>query len=163
MDEAEERTLQYYCIPPHRSQHLNYDLVTRQDCEWEPLPDVALARLQCLYPAHAPRKAASDFYRIQLNDPSILLAAHREKLVHHLYPFLVYILTHEMVHLVRLSTILAGQQEFHLSPDEEENRVQKVSFRILSKAPDIGVLPILSRFCVDEAPIQPVFVRAAPD
>ncbi len=162
MDEAEERTLKYYCIPPHRWQHLNYDLVTRQDREWEPLPDTALAQLQRLCSAQA-RGAASDFYRIQLNDPRILLAAHREKIVHRLYPFLVYILTHEMVHLVRLSMILAGQQEPQLSEDTEESRVQGISFRILSKGPDIGVLPILSKFCVDRMPLHPTSDRAPTD
>ncbi len=163
LDEAEERTLQYYCIPPHRWQHLNYDMVTSKDREWEPLPEDALAQLQLLCPAQTTRKAAGDFYRIQLNDPSILFAAHRERLVQQLYPFLVYILTHEMVHLVRLSMILAGEQELQLSPDLEESRVQGISFRILSRDPDIGVLPILSKFCVDRAPAQPAFVRPAKD
>jgi hypothetical protein len=148
MDEAEGHTLHYYRIPPHYWQRLKYDLVTRQDREWEPLPKAALARVQCLQHIRAPANPVFDFYRIQLNDPVILTAARREKLEMDLYPFLVYILTHEMVHLVRLSTKLAGDGELSLSVEAEEDRVQKVAYRILANAPDLRLRPILSRFCV---------------
>jgi len=147
MNEAEERTIRYYCIPPHRWQNLDYDLVTRQDHEWEPLPETALARVQRVQQVHAARKASRDFYRIQLNDPGILTVAHREDLEADLYPFLVYILTHEMVHLVRLSTMLPDERDMHLSPEAEEHRVQKVSYRILANAPDRRLAPILMKFC----------------
>ena len=148
MDEAEERTIHYYCIPPYQWQQLRYDLVTRRDCEWEPLPDAALAQVQLVRHVRPSGKAACDFYRIQLNDPSILIAARRENLEPDLYPFLVYILTHEMVHLVRLSTILPHDREIRLSPVEEESRVQNVAYRILSRAPDRLMVPILSKFCL---------------
>ncbi len=146
MDEAEERTIGYYCIPPYRWHRLQYDLVTRQDCEWEPLPETALARLQRLGHLRPMREVVGDFYRIQLNDPSILIAAQRENLESDLYPFLVYILTHEMVHLVRLSTILPEGQEWGVAREEEESRVLAVSRRILSRAPDTRLAHVLSRF-----------------
>jgi hypothetical protein len=147
MDDAEERTTRYYCIPPHRWQQLKYDLVTRQDSEWEPLPENALARVQRLQRVLPWRNPAYDFYRIQLNDPSILTAAERENLGSDLYPFLTYILTHEMVHLVRLSTILPDGEEHNLSAEAEEGRVQRVAYRILSESADRRLHPILSRFC----------------
>lgn len=161
MDEAEERTFHYYRIPPYRGHQLKYDMVTRQDCEWEPLPDAALARVQRLHQIRPSRTALCDFYRIQLNDPSILTVARRENLEMDLYPFLVYILTHEMVHLVRLSTILPDETENRLAPDVEENRVHGVAFRILSNAPDHRLRPILSRFCVSGSPVTslPDFAR----
>jgi hypothetical protein len=147
MDEAEERTIAYYCIPPFQWQRLKYDLLTCQDHEWEPLPEAALARVQRLSQLRPSCKTACDFYRIQLNDPSILTAARREDIESDLYPFLIYILTHEMVHLVRLSTILPDEPTFHGSPDAEEGLVQKVAYRILSGAPDRKLDPILSKFC----------------
>ncbi len=148
MDEAEERTIHYYCIPPYRWQQLRYDLVTHRDCEWKPLPDAALAQVQLVHQVRPSGKASCDFYRIQLNDPSILIAARRENLEPDLYPFLVYILTHEMVHLVRLSTILRDDREIRLSLAEEESRVHNVAYRILSRAPDRQMAPILSKFCL---------------
>jgi hypothetical protein len=147
MDEAEDRTLQYYCIPPYRWQQTNYDLLTSQDHEWEPLPDSALARVQQLQPVKPAGRIPGDFYRIQLNDPGILATARREHLEFDLYPFLVYILTHEMVHLVRLSTIHTKPITALVCSEDEENRVQRIAFRILENSPDRRLLPILLKFC----------------
>jgi len=155
MDEAEEHTTRYYCIPPYRWHQLKYDLLTHRDCEWEPLPEATLARTQRLHQVRPSRNTTCDFYRIQLNDPSILIAAHRENLEPDLYPFLVYILTHEMVHLVRLSTILPDEQAIRLAPEAEESRVVGVAYRILSNASDQRLRPILSRFCFTGSPIPP--------
>ena len=148
LDEAEEHTSRYYCIPPHRWQHLRYDLLTRQDTEWEPLPEAALARVQRLAMVGTRGKEPFDFYRIQLNDPSILIAAERENFGDVFYPFLVYILTHEMVHLVRLSTILGHEHESPICFDSEETRVQRVSRQILSYKGHQTFQPILDRFCL---------------
>ena len=146
LEDAEERTLDYYCIPPHRGMQLQYDLVTRQDREWEPLPEAALAKVLPLRQSGIGSRSARDFYRILLNDPGILTVLHREKLEANLYPFLVYILTHEMIHIVRLSTILTDGHEAHLTPEIEERRVHSVAYRILSNADDLKLGTILSRF-----------------
>lgn len=148
--EAEERTTDYYCIPPFRWEQLRYDLLTREDHGWEPMPEPMLARVRLL--ERTDPKNSFDFYRIELNDPNILSAAARENLLlsAKLYPFLVYILTHEMVHLVRLSTILddlhAGG---HAGCEEEESRVQDVARRILSGYD--SVLPVLEKFCTPKS------------
>jgi hypothetical protein len=146
LNEAEKRTTQYYCIPPFRWERLHYDLLTQADQDWDPLPDSMLARVRLLQKTGIRR--SYDFYRIELNDPSILAAAERENLLRssQLYPFFMYILTHEMVHLVRLSTILDHRLDAPESSDEsEENRVRNISRRILSGYSDL--LPALERFC----------------
>jgi hypothetical protein len=143
LDEAEERTTGYYCIPPFRWEQMSYDLLTQADCEWEPFPESTLARVRCLQRMKTGRPF--DFYRIELNDQNILAAAERECLTPHLYPFFVYILTHEMVHMVRLSTILGNSPGAAIPFDEsEEYRVQKISRRILT-GPNFQ--PVLERFC----------------
>jgi hypothetical protein len=144
LSEAEERTAGYYCIPPFRWERIPYDLLTRADHGWEPLPDSMLARVRRLQRVGATRPF--DFYRIELNDSSILEAAEREDLTRDIYPFFVYILTHEMVHMVRLSSILddVGRAA---DPCEkaEECRVQSISRRIL--AGPSSFQPVLDRFC----------------
>jgi hypothetical protein len=149
MDEAEEHTSRYYCIPPHRWHRMPYDMLTREDHGWEPLPEEILARVQCLETLKTGAINPCEFYRIQLNDPSILHAAERENLFDDLYPFLVYILTHEMVHLVRLSTILEQSRD-RISPDSEEARVQKISRQILSAAGHRRFEPVLQKFCAPQ-------------
>jgi hypothetical protein len=141
MDEAERRTTDYYCIPPFRWHQLRYDLITRADEEWNPIPDSVFAGVQCL--RRTGRRGHFDFFRIQLNDPSILTAAERENL-RDLYPFLVYILTHEMVHVVRLSSILAEWPDAPAADPSEEHRVHRISHQILAGSPSIR--PVLDRF-----------------
>jgi len=142
--EAEDRTAGYYCIPPFRWEKLRYDLLTQADYGWEPLPDPVLARVRCLERVNT--QNPFDFYRIELSDKSILAAAERENLLKDLYPFLVYILTHEMVHMVRLSSILDKGPETLPAPDEaEENRVQRISRLILTGSSDFQ--PVLDKFC----------------
>jgi len=144
LDEAEDRTAGYYCIPPFRWEQLRYDLLTQTDHGWEPLPDLTLARVRYLQRVNT--RQPFDFYRIELNDRSILAAARREKLIRNLYPFLVYILTHEMVHMVRLNSILDDRANTQAHPDEsEEQRVQFISRRILNGSSDFH--PVLERFC----------------
>jgi hypothetical protein len=144
LGEAEERTSWYYCIPPFRWDSLRYDLLTRIDHEWEPLPEPMLARVRCLQ--STAKKRLFDFYRIELNDQTILAAAERENLSNNLYPFLVYILTHEMVHLVRLSSILENWTETLAPFDEsEEQRVQGISRRILKGSSELQA--VLEKFC----------------
>jgi hypothetical protein len=143
-DEAEDRTAGYYCIPPFRWERLRYDLLTQADHGWEPLPDPMLARVRYLQRLNASNPF--DFYRIELCDKSILATAERENLLKNLYPFLVYILTHEMVHMVRLSSILDNQPEMPVSCTEsEEQRVQRISRRILTGSSHFH--PVLDKFC----------------
>lgn len=143
-DEAEERTARYYCIPPFRWQEMPYDLLTCQDQEWEPLPDAVLARVQFLQRSVTRYGNLHSFYRIQLNDPIILTAAHRENLAADLYPFLVYIITHEMVHLVRLSAILEHPVAISPFDESEELRVQQISHQILTGSAYFH--PIIEKF-----------------
>lgn len=144
MGEAEERTTGYYCIPPFRWQRYSFDLLTRADNEWQSLPESVFASVQCLQ--RIARGQSLDFYRIQLNDQSILTAAQRENLID-LYPFLVYILTHEIVHVVRLTNIL-DDSVTAASDASEENRVQLISRRILAGSPKYQ--PVLDRFCTSD-------------
>jgi hypothetical protein len=142
LQEAEERTTKYYCIPPFRWDELRYDLLTQKDHGWEPIPEATLARVRCLQRIGA--TSPFDFYRIELNDPSILAAAKRERLNCNLYPFFLYILTHEMVHMVRLSSIL---DDFSPPPlhaiESEEERVQSISKSILT---ELSFQPIFEKF-----------------
>jgi hypothetical protein len=121
-----------------------YDLLTRQDKEWGPLPDAALAGVQLMQRRTPCRGDFRAFYRIQLNDPTILSAARRDNLAPHLYPFLVYIITHEMVHLVRLSTILDDPSVLPPFDADEEWRVLRISNQILVGSSEF--IPVLNQF-----------------
>ena len=74
---------------------------------------------------------AYDFYKICLQDPAILKTMqHHPELM--LLPFGLYIVVHELVHIVRFSKFL---QNFHASTDEkllEEHRVHDITHQILT-------------------------------
>jgi hypothetical protein len=75
-----------------------------------------------------------NFYSICLQDDTILnVVKENENLV--LYPFLIYILTHELVHIVRF---LRFQQLYEISSEEEltvseEHKVHMITWEILNK------------------------------
>ncbi len=146
LEDAEARTSGYYCIPPFQWQKLHYDLLTRKDREWQPLPEGMLARTQRCELSTSRHSRPSDFFRIELNDPGILLAAYRERLREDLYPLLLYILTHEMVHLVRLSSILTDTEQLMLPRESEETRVSQIARCILLNCPMPGLDTVLQRF-----------------
>ena len=75
--------------------------------------------------------AAYDYYKICLQDHAILSALEMEPGLA-LFPFILYIITHELIHIVRFSKFL---QNFDASADErmaEEKRVHKFTHDILS-------------------------------
>lgn len=145
LHEAEEHTSGYYCIPPHRWNSLPYDLLTQRDREWNPLPESVLAETRHVRHELPSVGRQHDFYRIQLNDPTILRAVARDSLETQFYPFLVYILTHEMVHLVRLSSILDPDRLTRLQRAAEEARVDRISRQILHSSAPARFSPLLDR------------------
>ncbi len=79
-----------------------------------------------------------DFYKICLQDHNILSAMNESpKLV--LYPFMLYIVCHELIHVVRFMKFL---QAFDATPEErieEEARVHEGTRSILEKASITGM------------------------
>lgn len=72
-----------------------------------------------------------DFYKICLQDHAILSALGNDDRLS-LLPFCLYIIVHELVHIVRFSKFL---QNFDASPTEklaEEHRVHEITHQILS-------------------------------
>ena len=71
-----------------------------------------------------------DFYKICLQDHTILSVLKQSEDLR-LFPFLLYLLTHELIHIVRFIKFL---QRFDASPEEtirEETRVHKTTHEIL--------------------------------
>lgn len=85
--------------------------------------------------------SAYDFYKICLQDHTILSSL-RQSPGTKLFPFTLYIVTHELVHIVRFSKFL---QSFDASPEEkmtEETRVHKKTREILRAVPVSGLADI---------------------
>ncbi|MGD8368121.1 MAG: hypothetical protein PVG78_10785 [Desulfobacterales bacterium] len=86
--------------------------------------------------------SAYDFYKVCLQDHAILgaLASHPEL---ELFPFLLYIVAHELIHIVRFSKFL---QNFEATAEEklaEETRVHQATHEVLTSVSVPGLEPVL--------------------
>jgi len=97
--------------------------------------------------------SAYDFYKICLQDHSILAAMQSSGRLK-LFPFVLYIVTHELIHIVRFSRFL---QNFNASPAEmlaEEARVHENTHAILQSLPIKNLPPVLEFYRKWRAPIE---------
>ena len=88
--------------------------------------------------------SAYDFYKICLQDHAILSVL-KNSADMKLFPFILYIVTHELIHIVRFSKFL---QNFVASPEEkivEEKRVHENTHKILRDL-QVGGLPVVLNF-----------------
>ncbi len=86
-----------------------------------------------------------EFYKICLHDHEILRAISHEKDVS-LFPLLLYIMTHELVHIVRFNRFL---HRFHASENEksdEETRVHRTTSEMLRDVRVVGIEPVLRNY-----------------
>ncbi len=105
----------------------------------------ALARLMRYEAASRLPSAVSHFYRICLQDGLIIAVARRDGLS--LLGLLTYVLTHELVHMVRFSRF---EQLFHVPAHErthEERRVHELTYEVLRPLrAAAGLAVVLDRF-----------------
>ncbi len=87
--------------------------------------------------------SAYDFYKICLQDHSVISAL-RQSIKMLFFPFILYIITHELIHVVRFSNF---SQNFEASPEEklaEETRVHKHTNKMLFKQNFKGLSEVIS-------------------
>lgn len=89
---------------------------------------------------------ARTLYRICVQDHAVLNRLRDERGAVDLFPLLVYVLTHELVHVVRF---LRHQGPFHPTDRgraAEEAIVHEITRRVLTRAPIHALRPVLERF-----------------
>jgi hypothetical protein len=112
----------------------------------EVVPEGALAQVARYDQRDSIASLARTLYRICLQDHAVLGRLREERGAVALFPLLVYVLTHELVHVVRF---LRHQGPFHASDREraaEEAIVHEITQRVLHRAPLPALRPVLDRF-----------------
>ena len=142
---AEEMVCNHYKMSLAEWKRSRYDFITLVDLNPDEIVQGPLAQIIRYEgkPRHATLNSSSfDFYKICFQDHAIL------KLIAQ-YPYLVlsslilYIASHELVHIVRFSKFL---QNFHASDEErrmEEKRVHDKSHEILAHVNLKGIADVL--------------------
>lgn len=131
---AEESTTDFFKLSNNQWRRSRYDILTLEALREEEISHHALAQLAkytCCLPGRELKSAHYDLYRICLQDHNILSTlAKQTKLA--LLPLLIYVITHELVHIIRFSHF---HQLFDASVEEkeqEEKRVHALTREILS-------------------------------
>jgi hypothetical protein len=133
LDIAEDKTGNFYKFSFGQWKRHRYDIKTLPVLKHGEIITHAFALLNKCSPVISGMETGSekrDFYFICLQDHQILKALNRDKNLR-LLPLLVYILTHELVHIVRFCNFL---QRFEVSGEarhEEERVVHSTTFEIL--------------------------------
>lgn len=142
---AEELVSNFYKLSANQWLRNRYDVKTLADLLPDEIVHGPFAQI-IRYEGH--RKDTSlgsstfDFYKICLQDYSILSVVKQSPDIR-LFPFTLYIVTHELIHIVRFSKFL---QNFDASSEEkmvEETRVHKNTHEILSAIRIFGLLEVL--------------------
>ena len=131
---AEDITANYYKIPASEWRYLRYDIKTHADLHHGEITDKAFAQVIKYSPSSDLVNRVDqlyDFYLICLQDHLMLRALEREKELD-LLTLTLYIITHELVHVVRFfkfATIFEAPERLR---EREESAVHAITFEILT-------------------------------
>jgi len=136
LDIAEDATGNFFKMSIGQAKRYGYDVKTLSSLKRREISSVALAVLSKgirVLKDFEPRTKTRDFYFICLQDHLILKAVERDSDLC-LLPFLVYILTHELVHIVRFSKFFQRFDVTERERAEEEEVVHSLTFDVLKKS-----------------------------
>jgi len=130
---AEEVVSNFYKMSASQWLNRKYDVKTLTDLSPEEIVDGPFAQIIRYEGRPVDSSLGSsnyDFYKICIQDHSILLTVNKITKLH-LFPFLLYIIAHELIHIVRFSKFI---QSFDASYDEkqiEERCVHKITREVI--------------------------------
>jgi hypothetical protein len=142
---AEELVSDFYKMSASQWLHRRYDVKTLVDLVPDEIvfgPFAQVIRYQGQRKESSLGSSAYDFYKICLQDHAIL-SAMEESFNLNLFAFSLYIVIHELIHIVRFSKFI---QSFDASPQEmmaEERRVHEITREILSAIQISGLPDVL--------------------
>jgi hypothetical protein len=131
LQRSEALVSQSFRIPALPSRHYPYELLTLVDLRGPERDEEAFAHL-VIYERQRPN-GVEHLYRICVQDDVILLRA-GDAGAEWLAALLVYVLTHELVHVVRFQR---AEQSFHVpaaARESEEELVHRITLEILTAA-----------------------------
>lgn len=145
---AEGMTSDFYKLSHSRWLSARYDILTLESLKEEEISPHALA-LVARYdgrPSDCLLKSASfDFYRVCLQDHNILGALRRGQGLAPM-PLFCYVLTHELVHIVRFSLFQARFEATDSERVAEEREVHRLTQAILAPLGFLNLQPVIAYY-----------------
>ena len=142
---AEELVSNHYKMSASQWLKRRYDIGTLADLDPEEIihgPFAQIIRYEGYHRNRSLGSSAYDFYKICLQDHTILAALADNRQLQ-LFPFILYIVTHELIHIVRFTKFL---QQFDAAPEDrlsEEKRVHAVTHQVLARITIPGLAEVL--------------------
>lgn len=134
---AEDLTGEFYRIPGREWDRFPHDLETLRE---GPGPtEHVFAEVVRLVADVRPGKGSREVYRIRVRDDAVLSAVTRGARGVEFFPLLLYVLTHEMVHVVRFGSGLARFEAAGSERALEEDRVHRLTREVLRCRPEPGL------------------------
>jgi len=142
---AEELVSNHYKMSTHQWLQRRYDIRTLADLSDEEIvsgPFAQILRYEGIHRDQSLGSAVYDLYKICLLDHAIRRALKEHPRLQ-LLPFVLYIITHELIHIVRFSSF----QQYFNAPEEErvaeEKRVHAKTHEILQPVRVAGLETVL--------------------
>ncbi len=130
---AEEQVNDFFKLSLSDWLKTRYDIKTRRDLEPHEISGEAFAeifRYADIKDSCFIRLNQIDYYKICLQDHNIIKTINRYPTLH-LSPFVFYITTHELVHVVRFVKFQQGFFVSETEKEKEERRVHNITIQIL--------------------------------
>lgn len=145
---AEELVSDYYKMSASQWLHRKYDVKTLADLRSDEIvqgPFAQIIRYKGRRKDSHLGSATYDLYKICLQDNAILSVLKQFPEIK-LYPFTLYIITHELIHIVRFSKFLQSFDASHEETMIEEARVHEITHDILLAARISGMEHVLAYY-----------------
>jgi hypothetical protein len=145
---AEEVISDFFKLSGSHWRRARYDILTLEALRDEEISPHALALVAKYDGRHQDRllqSAVFDFYRVCLQDHNILKTLAKCKELR-LLPLLLYIVTHELIHIVRFSQFLALYEAPEDGKQEEERRVHRLTQQILAPLKVRDLPPVIKYY-----------------
>lgn len=154
-EQAEELAGDYFQLAAFGPRRYLYEVATALEQRAEERAEDAFAQI-CRYvrspPVPGERQRAARYYRVCLQDPRILEASARPGAGFGLGTLLLYIMTHELIHIVRFEQF---QHPFVTDPadrDREEQRVHALTYDLLARREDPAMARLLAFYRTHRMP-----------
>jgi hypothetical protein len=145
---AEEVTSDFFKLSPAHWRRARYDILTLEGLSREeisPHAHALVAKYEGCPQNSSLQSAWFDYYRVCLQDHNILRTLKARPQLS-LFPLLLYVITHELVHVIRFSQFLALFEACGKEQAQEEARVHQLTQKILAPLNFLELSPVMSYY-----------------
>jgi hypothetical protein len=127
---AEDVTANYFKLSTAQWRHVRYDIRTLAELDTDEVIDHAFAQIIRYSRKRNHGERWYDYFKICLQDHNIISAAERDQGLQ-LLPLTLYVVTHELVHVVRFCKFLQSFDAVNSERRQEEMRVHEITHKAL--------------------------------